>query len=136
MRILRPFIPISHRSFSTSTSNDNTSKISFDVANLHYQPEFDTLNKLNYSVKHHSNLQFNDKIRIKCIGGSGGQGCVSFEPHARKRGKPNGGTGGVGGDIVIQCVDKIGGFHFSKRTFQLNHIIISSCSNKKHSEIA
>ena len=100
-----------------------------ETPNLHYQPDFDTLDRLH--SKQHSNLRFNDKIRIKCQGGNGGQGCVSFEAHARKRGKPDGGSGGVGGDVVIECVDAIGGFQFSKRSFRAQNGSNGYCS-KQH----
>jgi GTP-binding protein len=47
-------------------------------------------------------MNFVDRVRVRCRGGDGGAGVVSFERQkGRPRGKPNGGSGGDGGDIVL-----------------------------------
>jgi GTP-binding protein len=50
-------------------------------------------------------MQFLDEVKIYVKAGDGGPGCVSFR---RERniplGGPNGGNGGRGGDIIIECV--------------------------------
>ena len=46
--------------------------------------------------------KFIDKIRIQVIGGKGGKGVVSFDHVTNWKRKPMGGTGGKGGDIIIE----------------------------------
>ncbi|KAF9595408.1 hypothetical protein IFM89_000326 [Coptis chinensis] len=45
-----------------------------------------------------------DKIRLKVKGGDGGSGCASFHRSRHdRRGKPDGGNGGRGGDVILEC---------------------------------
>lgn len=53
-------------------------------------------------------MQFLDEAKIFIQSGNGGNGCVSFR---RERnvpfGGPNGGDGGRGGDVIIECIDNL-----------------------------
>jgi GTP-binding protein len=51
---------------------------------------------------------FIDRARIKVISGSGGNGCLAFRREKFvPRGGPSGGDGGNGGNVFIECSDRI-----------------------------
>ncbi len=51
-------------------------------------------------------MKFLDQAKIYLRSGDGGNGCVSFRREANvPRGGPDGGDGGRGGDVVINCVE-------------------------------
>ncbi|BDT61621.1 MAG: hypothetical protein RDO_1490 [Flavobacteriales endosymbiont of Rhyzopertha dominica] len=50
---------------------------------------------------------FIDNIKIYCISGNGGNGKVSFKRKNKKLGKPDGGNGGKGGDIIFYSNNNI-----------------------------
>jgi GTP-binding protein len=57
-----------------------------------------------------------DKARIFVQGGRGGDGCLSFRREAHvPRGGPDGGDGGRGGDVVLQCDDSLRDLQSFKR---------------------
>ena len=58
--------------------------------------------------------RFYDCINIQVSGGQGGFGCVSFDEHKR----PNGGSGGVGGDVVLKCVEEMKDLNLPSRHFK------------------
>jgi len=64
---------------------------------------------------------FIDQARIRVIAGSGGNGCVAFRREKFvPRGGPSGGDGGRGGDVSIECTDRVNTLlHFRyKRLFK------------------
>lgn len=55
--------------------------------------------------KERSEMQFIDEAKIYIRSGDGGAGCMSFRREANiPKGGPDGGNGGRGGDVIIQCV--------------------------------
>lgn len=48
---------------------------------------------------------YQDRVRVQVTGGVGGNGCSSFARTMKGIGAPNGGSGGPGGDVLIQCAD-------------------------------
>lgn len=64
---------------------------------------------------------FIDRARINVHAGRGGNGCVAFRREKYEpRGGPSGGDGGKGGDVFIECSDRVGTLlHFKfKRIFK------------------
>jgi len=64
---------------------------------------------------------FIDRARIELIAGNGGNGCVAFRREKFvPRGGPSGGNGGRGGDILLECSDRVNTLlHFQyKRLFR------------------
>jgi GTPase len=57
-----------------------------------------------------------DKARIEVTAGGGGDGCESFRREAHvPRGGPDGGDGGRGGDVVLECDDSLRDLQSFKR---------------------
>jgi GTP-binding protein len=51
---------------------------------------------------------FIDRARIKVIAGNGGDGCLAFRREKFvPKGGPSGGDGGKGGDVVLECSDRV-----------------------------
>ncbi|MBS27890.1 MAG: GTPase ObgE [Alphaproteobacteria bacterium] len=51
-------------------------------------------------------MKFLDQAKVYLRSGDGGNGCVSFRREANvPRGGPDGGDGGRGGDVIVQCVE-------------------------------
>lgn len=49
-----------------------------------------------------------DQAKIKAIAGNGGNGCVAFRREKFvPRGGPSGGDGGKGGDVYLECSDRV-----------------------------
>ncbi len=64
---------------------------------------------------------FFDRAKIKVIAGSGGNGCLAFRREKFvPRGGPSGGDGGKGGDVYLECSDRVNTLlHFQyKRLFK------------------
>ncbi|MFP4588743.1 MAG: GTPase ObgE [Candidatus Acetothermia bacterium] len=60
---------------------------------------------------------FVDEARITVEAGDGGDGIISFQrQHGQRRGGPDGGCGGAGGDVYLQAVESISTLlHFNKQ---------------------
>ena len=53
-------------------------------------------------------MRFLDEAKIFIKSGDGGPGCVSFRREKSiEHGGPDGGDGGRGGDVIIECVDNL-----------------------------
>src|SRR5512141_2331356 len=51
---------------------------------------------------------FIDRARIKLVAGDGGNGCLAFRREKFiPRGGPSGGDGGRGGDVYLECSDRV-----------------------------
>jgi GTP-binding protein len=64
---------------------------------------------------------FIDRARIKVTAGGGGNGCMAFRREKFvPRGGPSGGDGGKGGDVYLECTDRVNTLlHFQyKRAFK------------------
>ncbi len=64
---------------------------------------------------------FIDRARIKLIAGDGGNGCLAFRREKFvPKGGPSGGDGGRGGDVYLECTDRVNTLlHFQyKRVFK------------------
>jgi GTP-binding protein len=64
---------------------------------------------------------FIDRAKIRVIAGNGGNGCLAFRREKFvPRGGPSGGDGGKGGDVYIECSDRVNTLlHFQyKRIFK------------------
>jgi GTP-binding protein len=64
---------------------------------------------------------FIDRAKIQVIAGDGGNGCLAFRREKFvPRGGPSGGDGGKGGDVYIECTDRVNTLlHFQyKRIFK------------------
>ncbi|KAL6654429.1 hypothetical protein ACP70R_007894 [Stipagrostis hirtigluma subsp. patula] len=52
-----------------------------------------------------------DRFRLRARGGDGGNGCVSIRrSRSDRQGKPDGGNGGKGGDVILECSRSIWDF--------------------------
>ncbi len=60
---------------------------------------------------------FIDRAHIKVIGGDGGNGCMAFRREKFiPKGGPSGGDGGRGGDVYLECTDRVNTLlHFQYR---------------------
>ncbi len=66
-------------------------------------------------------MVFIDRARIKVTAGDGGNGCMAFRREKFvPRGGPSGGDGGKGGDVYLDCTDRVNTLlHFQyKRVFK------------------
>jgi GTP-binding protein len=56
---------------------------------------------------------FVDRVKLQVIGGRGGKGVSAFESVEHFKKKPVGGSGGVGGDVVLEASASVQDLHFS-----------------------
>ncbi len=84
---------------------------------------------------------FVDRVKIFVKGGDGGNGCVSFrrEKHV-PRGGPDGGIGGMGGDVALVAVSHQNTllplrFHTEFRAPRGRHGSSSNCTGRSGEEV-
>lgn len=70
---------------------------------------FETENLMQYDQK------FADKVRVWCIGGIGGNGCVSYERENYGFKLPDGGSGGDGGDVYFKSTSRLSSLYELRR---------------------
>eukprot|EP00981_Chlorochromonas_danica_P015828 scaffold14707_cov176-Ochromonas_danica.AAC.1 len=76
----------------------------------HWKPSLSNLRHY-YSDPRQSSYQFVDSIKIEVHGGKGGNGCIAFEIFSPSRKRPDGGSGGKGGDVFILADSSISSLH-------------------------
>ena len=59
--------------------------------------------------------KFADKARVYCIGGDGGNGCVSFARENYGFKIPDGGSGGDGGDVYFKSTARLANLYELRR---------------------
>lgn len=61
-------------------------------------------------------------MRLTIVAGNGGNGCFSFYADKRvRKGQPDGGCGGKGGDIIVEAHKSVYDLsHFRRRTIEGN----------------
>ena len=59
--------------------------------------------------------KFADKVRVFCIGGAGGNGCVSYQRENYGFKLPDGGSGGKGGDVYFRSTYRLANLYELRR---------------------
>ena len=70
---------------------------------------FETENLMQYDQK------FADKVRVWCLGGNGGNGCVSYDRENYGFKLPDGGAGGDGGDVYFKSTSRLSSLYELRR---------------------
>ena len=59
--------------------------------------------------------KFADKVRVFCKGGSGGNGCISYQRENYGFKVPDGGCGGNGGDVYFKSTSRLNNLYELRR---------------------
>ena len=73
------------------------------------EEDYETENLMTYDQK------FADKVRVYCMGGNGGNGCVSYARENYGFKLPDGGSGGKGGDVYFKATSRLANLYELRR---------------------
>lgn len=80
--------------------------ISRAMINLHraFCSIYQTVNVEDGRMSKFESRNFADQVRVTLVAGSGGNGCISYYTDKTvRKGQPDGGHGGKGGDIILEA---------------------------------
>ena len=79
---------------------------------------FATSTTANVGRRAYQKKHFQDLIKMQVRGGNGGLGCNSYDVLTPAKRRPDGGSGGRGGSVIIECCESLsGGLSVRKRSF-------------------
>lgn len=83
---------------------------------------YQTINIEDGKISKFETKNFADRVKIKLAAGTGGNGCYSFYADKQvRKGQPDGGCGGKGGDIIVEAHRSVYDLSsFRRRTIQGN----------------
>jgi hypothetical protein len=83
---------------------------------------YETINISDGKRSKFETKNFADQIRLSVVAGMGGNGCISYYTDKRvRRGQPDGGCGGIGGDIIVEAYKSVYDLsHLRRRTVEGN----------------
>lgn len=84
---------------------------------------YQTMNVEHGKLSKFEARNFADQVKLTLKAGSGGNGCFSFYADKRvRRGQPDGGCGGRGGDIIVEAHRSVYDLsHLRRKTIEGNH---------------
>lgn len=93
---------------------------------------YETINVEEGKRSKYETKNFADQVRINVVAGDGGNGCITYYTDKRvRRGQPDGGCGGNGGDIIVEAHKSVYDLsHFRRRTIEGNSGGCGGCLGK------
>jgi len=86
------------------------------IADRVTEDDYETKNIMEYDQK------FSDRVRVFVKGGRGGSGCLAFSRENYQSRRPDGGSGGKGGDVYFKATEKLMSLYDLRRAhFVGNH---------------